>query len=232
MSGRIALITGANRGLGRETARQLLQRGYKVVLTSRDPEKGRQAAQALEQLGPIRFHPLDVTQGESIQALRTWVEREYGRLDVLINNAAVYLEDDQSILSIPEQVIRQTLETNTLGPLWLCRAFLSMMQARNYGRVVNVSSGMGQMDDLDDYGAAYRLSKLALNGLTRILCDAVRGSNILVNAVCPGWVRTDMGGAGAPRSLEQGAQGIVWAASLPDGGPSGGFFRDGKAVPW
>ena len=107
-----------------------------------------------------------------------------------------------------------------------------MMLEQGYGRVVNVSSGMGQMSDLNDYGAAYRISKLALNGITRILADAVRGSNVLVNAVCPGWVRTEMGGQGASRSLEQGVSGIVWAATLPDGGPSGGFFRDGRPIPW
>jgi NAD(P)-dependent dehydrogenase (short-subunit alcohol dehydrogenase family) len=106
------------------------------------------------------------------------------------------------------------------------------MLAQNYGRVVNVSSGMGQIDDLDDYGAAYRISKLALNGVTRILAHAARGKNVLINAVCPGWVRTDMGGPNASRGLQEGARGIVWAATLPDGGPQGGFFRDGKPVPW
>jgi len=232
MTGRIALITGANRGIGRETARQLLLRGYQVILTSRDPEKGRQAARELERLGPLRFHPLDLTQTGSIADLHAWVAREYGRLDVLINNAAVYLDGDQSILSAPEHIIRLTLETNTLGPLWLCRLFLPLMQAQNSGRVVNVSSDMSQMAGLDQYAAAYRISKLALNGLTRILHDAVRGYNILVNAVDPGWVQTDMGGPGAPRTLEQGARGVVWAADLPDGGPSGGFFLDGNAVPW
>jgi NAD(P)-dependent dehydrogenase (short-subunit alcohol dehydrogenase family) len=173
-----------------------------------------------------------VTDKDRIARLYAFVEHEFGHLDVLINNAAVYLEDGQGILSMPDDIFQVTLETNALGPLWLCRTFLPMMVAQNYGRVVNVSSGMGQIGDMKDDGAAYRVSKLALNGITRILADAVRGKNVLVNAVCPGWVRTDMGGRNAPRTLAQGAQGIVWAATLPEDGPHGGFFRDGKPVPW
>jgi NAD(P)-dependent dehydrogenase (short-subunit alcohol dehydrogenase family) len=231
-SSRLALISGANRGLGLETARQLLELGYSVLLTSRDPAHGEQAAHALGRPGQVFYHPLDVTQPGSVARLRVYVQAEFSHLDALINNAAVFLDDEQSILSIPEQVFQQTLETNTLGPLRLCQAFLPLMLAQNYGRVVNVSSGMGQIDDLDDYGAAYRISKLALNGVTRILAHAARGKNVLINAVCPGWVRTDMGGPNASRGLQEGARGIVWAATLPDGGPQGGFFRDGKPVPW
>ena len=232
MTAMVALISGANRGLGLETGRQLLGRGYRVILTSRDAARGEAAAKALAAHGDVLYHPLDVADRGSVAALRAYVERVAGRLDALVNNAGVYLEGSQGILAVAEDAFVATLNTNTLGPLWLCRAFLPMMLEQGYGRVVNVSSGMGQMSDLNDYGAAYRVSKLALNGITCILADAVQGSNVLVNAVCPGWVRTDMGGPGASRSLEQGASGIVWAATLSDGGPSGGFFRDGLPIPW
>lgn len=229
---RVALITGANRGLGLETARQLLQQGYRVLLTARNPDAGERATGSLRPLGQARFHPLDVTKAEDIAALQAFVQREYGRLDALVNNAAVLQDERMSLQDMPPDLLRLTLETNSLAPLWLARAFLPLMLAQNYGRIVNVSSGMGQVNDLDDYSPAYRLSKLALNGITRILADGLRGKNVLVNAVCPGWVRTDMGGPGASRSVEHGARGIVWAATLPDGGPQGGFFRDGKRVEW
>jgi len=225
---RVVLITGANRGLGLETARQMRDLGYWVILTSRDPSKGRAAA---GELG-VTYHPLDVASAESIAGALSFVRVEFGRLDALVNNAGIYLDQDTSLLDISPGDLRATLEVNSLGPLWLARAFIPLMLAQNYGRIVNVSSGMGQIHALNDFKPAYRLSKLALNGVTRILADAVRGRNVLVNAVCPGWVRSDMGGAGAPRSLEQGAQGVVWAATLPDGGPQGGFFRDGKAIEW
>ena len=225
---RTVLITGANRGLGLETARQMGKLDYQVILTSRDPAKGQAAAQALD----AAYHPLDVTSAESIEALHTFVTAEFGRLDALVNNAGIYLDQDKSLLDVSPAVLHATLETNSLAPLWLARAFLPLMFEQNYGRIVNVSSSMGQIHALNDYAPAYRLSKLALNGITRILTDIVRGRNVLVNAVCPGWVRTDMGGASAPRSLEQGARGIVWAATLPDDGPRGGFFLDGAAIDW
>lgn len=227
---KIALITGGNRGLGLETAKQLLEHDYRVILTTRDSQKGQQAAASLS--GQAYTFTLDVTDSQSIAAVYAYTQREFGRLDVLINNAGIFIEKDRSIRAIPENTFRLTFETNTFGPLWLCQAFIPMMVAQNYGRVVNVSSGMGQINAMNDYGAAYRISKLALNAITRIFADAVRGSNVLVNAVCPGWVRSDMGGRVAPRTLQQGASGIVWAATLPVGGPNGGFFRDGKILDW
>ncbi len=225
---KVVIITGANRGLGLETARQMAELDYQVILTSRDEKKGEETARDLG----VRFHPLDVISAKSIAALLGFVEQEFGRLDVLINNAGVFLDEKQGILDVPEESLRATLETNTFGPLMLARAFIPMMIAQNYGRIVNVSSGMGEIGDLNNYGPSYRLSKLALNGITLMLANAVKGKNVLVNAVCPGWVRTDMGGPDAERDLETGASGIVWAATLPDEGPRGEFFRDGEKIDW
>jgi NAD(P)-dependent dehydrogenase (short-subunit alcohol dehydrogenase family) len=225
---RVVLITGANRGIGLETARQMLKLEYQVIVTSRDPASGHAATELLG----THYHPLDVTDAASRQALQHYVQDEFGRLDALVNNAGMMIDKGQGILDLPEETLRLTLETNAFAPLLLARLFIPMMEEQNYGRVVNVSSRMGQIGQLNNYAPSYRLSKLLLNGITRLLADAVRGKNVLVNAVCPGWVRSDMGGAGAPRSLEQGAGGIVWAATLPEGGPSGGFYYDGREIVW
>jgi NAD(P)-dependent dehydrogenase (short-subunit alcohol dehydrogenase family) len=225
---KVVLITGANRGLGLETARQMKLLDYRVILTSRDPHKGQAAARSLG----VEAYPLDVTSAEGIAALAAHIQNEVGRLDALVNNAAILVDEGESLINLYADDLRSVLETNSLAPLLLARAFLPLMFAQKYGRIVNVSSGMGQIHTINDYSASYRLSKLLLNGITRVLADAVKGKNILVNAVCPGWVRTDMGGRSAPRSLEQGAQGIVWAATLPDGGVHGGFFRDGQRIDW
>ncbi len=228
-----AIVTGANRGLGLETCRQLSERGYSVILTSRNRTAGERATEMLMSQGAeVTYHPLDVTSPESIQRLHKFVSKNFGAADVLVNNAGIYIDADQTVLQVSMEVIELTLQTNTLGAQRLCQAFIPAMVEQNFGRVVNVSSGMGEVGSLSRYNTAYRLSKLALNGLTIMLADAVRGKNVLVNAVCPGWVRTDMGGSRAPRSLAAGAESIVWAATLPDGGPNGGFFRDGKPIDW
>lgn len=225
---RTVLITGANRGLGQETARQMKEIGFQVILTSRDLSKGQVAAQKLD----LPVYQLDITRPDDIQKIVGTVKSEYGRLDVLVNNAAIHPSRGTSLLNIEPETLQLTLETNSLAPLWLSRAFLPMMIEQNYGRIVNVSSGMSQIKGLNDFSSSYRLSKLLLNGITLILADAVKGKNILVNSVSPGWVRTDMGGQNAPRSLEQGGKSIVWAATLPDDGPNGGFFQDGKPISW
>jgi len=238
VSVRTAIVTGANRGLGREIARQLALQGYRVILTSRDVTKGNQAVEELKQeieagmSGDLVYHQLDVTNSRSITRLHDFILSEYSGTDVLVNNAAVLLDQCGRILQTPLDIYRITSETNVYGPLVLCRMFIPGMMERNYGRVVNVSSGAGQVEDMIDDMTAYRLSKIALNGLTLMLADSVQGSNVLVNAACPGWVRTDMGGPDATRSVEEGAQGIVWLATLPDGGPHGGFFRDKRPIPW
>ena len=230
---RIAIVTGGNRGLGLETCRQLARRGHQVILTSRDPAKGRAAAKELKGEGlDVVPLPLDVTSLKSITSLKESVTAEFGRVDVLINNAALYLDEGRSVFEVELDTFRTTIETNVYGPLALCQTFVPLMVQRGYGRVVNVSSRSGQLSSMEDDTPAYAMSKAALNALTVLVADAVRGRNVLVNSVCPGWVRTDMGGPRAPRSIEEGADTIVWAATLPDGGPTGGFFRDRTPIPW
>ncbi len=230
---RVAVVTGANRGLGLETCRQLGRRGYRVILTSRDPAKGTAAAERLgrESLDVV-YHHLDVTNPKGIGRLREFVIAQFGRIDVLVNNAAIYPDEGRSVLDVGLESFRATMETNVYGPLALCQAFVPLMIKGRYGRVVNVSSGSGQLSTMTDDTPAYNMSKAALNSLTRMVADATAGTNVLVNSVCPGWVRTDMGGPGASRSVEAGADTIVWLATLPASGPSGGFFRDRKRIPW
>lgn len=210
----------------------MAQKGYQVVLTSRDEAKGQAAATALRQNGAnIVYQPLDVSSEASVQQLRSFVVNKLGRVDALINNAAVYLDEGRDVLDVEMDIFRTTIETNTYGPLMLCQAIVPLMVKQDYGRVVNVSSGSGQLSSMSGDTPAYCLSKLALNGLTMMVANTVKGKNVLVNAVCPGWVRTDMSPNG-PRSVEEGADTIVWLATLPDGGPNGGFFRDRKPIPW
>ncbi len=232
-TGRIAIVTGANRGIGFEVCRQLARGDVRVILTSRDENKGQSAIGRLEAEGlEADYYPLDVTDPGSIQRLRDFVERQYGRLDILVNNAAVYLDDRHSLLAVDYDLLRLTMDTNAYGPLLLTQAFVPLMRKNGYGRIVNVSSGIGELSDLGSSWPAYRLSKILLNIQTRIIAGELRGNNILINAMCPGWVRTDMGGIGAPRSVEEGADTIVWLALLPDDGPQGGYFRDRRSIDW
>ena len=229
---RVALVTGANRGIGLEVGRQLAARGLRVVLTARDPAKGQAAAERLAAAGlDVAFYALDVTDPAAAEAARGWVEARYGHLDVLVNNAAVYLDKGVTIFDEPLATFDETLATNLYGPLHLCRAFVPGMRRRGYGRVVNVSSESGQLSTMGGYTPAYAISKAALNALTRVVA-AEAGPAVKVNAVCPGWVRTDMGGPNASRSVAQGADSIVWLATLPDSGPTGGFFQDRRPIDW
>jgi NAD(P)-dependent dehydrogenase (short-subunit alcohol dehydrogenase family) len=232
-SSRLALITGANRGIGYEIGRQLARHGLRVLLTARDERRGRQAAEPLRTAGlDVHFHQLDVTDAESIGRTVSFCEKELGGADVLVNNAGVYPDEDVHGLSIDLETVRRTMEVNTYGPLRLSQVVIPQMRRRGYGRIVNVSSGAGAFSEMTGGTLAYRLSKVGLNAITRVLADEVRGTGILINAMCPGWVRTEMGGRFAPRSVEEGADTAVYLAMLPDGGPTGGFFRDRKPIPW
>jgi len=237
-SRRIALVTGANRGLGFETSRQLARLGQKVVMAARDEAKGREAARTLANEGlEVLFHPLDVTSAQSVAALTRFAEGEFGGIDILVNNAGVMLDGRSPrpapvILPSDLEIFERTYAANVFGPVLLCQAIVPGMREREWGRVVNVSSGLGQLVDMRAGWPAYRSSKAALNALTRVLAAELAGTHVLVNAVDPGWVRTDMGGAQADRSTLEGSDTIVWAATLPDDGPSGGFFRDRQLIPW
>jgi NAD(P)-dependent dehydrogenase (short-subunit alcohol dehydrogenase family) len=202
-----------------------------VILGSRDSDGGAAAAESLSEQGiQGRSHQLDVTDQASVDALAAEVERGDGRLDVLVNNAGVYPSGKASEMDLG--VAERTWQVNALGAWRLAVALVPLMLRAGGGRVVNVSSGAGSLETMDRSMPAYNVSKAALNAITRVLADDLDGSGILVNSVCPGWVRTDMGGASAPRSVEEGAASVVWAALLPDDGPTGGFFRDGEPVPW
>ncbi len=232
-AGQVALVTGANRGIGLAVVRQLARQGFTVLLGARDAGKGEAAAGTLAGEGlkviPVR---LDVTDGESVEALRLWAEGRLGRLDVLVNNAAILYDSWQRAAVADLDTVREAFETNTLGAWRVSRAFIPLLRKSGRGRIVNVSSESGSLSSMGAGTPAYSVSKAALNALTRMLADELRPSGVLVNSVCPGWVATEMGGPDAPRSVEEGAASVVWAATLPDGGPNGGFFRDGEPLPW
>ncbi|HEX6747648.1 MAG TPA: SDR family oxidoreductase [Longimicrobium sp.] len=228
---RTALVTGGNRGIGLETCRHLARRGCRVILGARDQARGEEAARSLAADGEVVWRRVDVADFAGLPALAEEMEREFGGVDVLVNNAAVLLDEWTPVLDLPLDTARETFETNFFGVLAMCQAFLPGMIRRRFGRVVNVSSGAGLLSQMEGYAPAYSMSKAALNALTRQMAYAARGRNVLVNAVDPGWVRTDMGGSGAPRSVEQGADTVVWLATLPDGGPTGGFFHDRRQIP-
>jgi NAD(P)-dependent dehydrogenase (short-subunit alcohol dehydrogenase family) len=229
-NGRVALVSGGNRGIGLEIVRQLAERGLTVVLGSRDGEQGRAAAAGLS--GGVVVRQLDVADPESVDRLSRSVEEEFGRLDVLVNNAGITNDEGQRGVDADLERVREALETNLFGAWRLCEVAIPFMQRHGYGRIVNISTGMAALEDMGGGSPGYRVSKTGLNALTRILASELRGSGILVNSVCPGWVQTDMGGSRAPRPVEEGAEGAVWAATLPNNGPTGGFFRDRRQIPW
>jgi NAD(P)-dependent dehydrogenase (short-subunit alcohol dehydrogenase family) len=230
---RVALVTGANRGLGLETCRQLLERGLRVVMTGRDERALERARRSLDDGSPnLMAVRMDVTEPASIKAAHDKISKEFGAVDVLVNNAAVLLFEGSDVLSTPADGFHDTFETNLFGVIEACRVFVPVMAKRRYGRVVNVSSGAGQLASMSTYAPAYSIAKAALNAFTRILAATYHGRGVLANVVDPGWVRTDMGGPSAPRSVQQGADTIVWLATLSNDGPSGGFFRDRRKIEW
>jgi NAD(P)-dependent dehydrogenase (short-subunit alcohol dehydrogenase family) len=229
-NGRIALVSGGNRGIGMEICRQLAERGLTVILGSRDEESGRAAAEKLS--GNVAVHQLDVSDERSVDRLASFVADEFGRLDILVNNAGISNDEGQRGIDADLDRVREALEANLLGAWRLCEVAIPLMQRNGYGRIVNMSTGLAALEDMGGGSPAYRVSKTALNALTRILASELRGNGILVNSVCPGWVQTDMGGSSAPRPVEDGADTPVWAATLPNNGPTGGFFRDRRPIAW
>jgi NAD(P)-dependent dehydrogenase (short-subunit alcohol dehydrogenase family) len=233
-SDRVVVVTGGNRGLGREVARQCAVRGDTVLLGARDLVAGERAARQLP--GQVRAVRLDVTDADGLAALAEDVAGTEGRVDVLVNNAAVHYDTWQTGVTVDLAVVREALETNVLGAWQTTLAFLPLLRRSAHPRIVMVSSEGGSLASMGGGTPAYGVSKAALNALTRTLAgdlrrDRILGGRILVNAVCPGWVATDMGGPGG-RPVAEGAASIMYAVDLPDGGPTSTFTRDGRPVPW
>lgn len=238
MADKTAIITGANRGLGFGTARELARLGYRTVLTARTQARADEAAAELadEHLEVVP-RELDVSSDDSVAALFDWLDEHGFSIDVLVNNAGAVFERqhadrwDVGPLGVPAGVVAQAFDTNSIGPYRLMLRAIPRMNDAGYGRIVNVTSGMGSLSEMGGGYPAYRMSKAALNAATRVFAHEAKG-NVKVNCVCPGWVKTDLGGSGATRELDEGVAGIVWAATLPDDGPNNGFFRDGEPVAW
>lgn len=227
----VAVVTGANRGIGREVARQLAGHGFLVIAGSRDQDAGERAARQLDAAGhSIIARRLDVTDPATIQAAADWTAESAGRADVLVNNAAIHYDIWQQAWNADLAVVREALDTNLLGAWQTTQAFLPLLRRSAHARIVNVSSEGGSLSGMTGGTPAYSVSKAALNALTRLLAGELRADRILVNAVCPGWTDTDMGQGGRP--VADGAASVLWAALLPDDGPTGGFYRDGQSLPW
>lgn len=233
MSLKIAVVTGANRGIGLEICRQLASQGIHVILTARTPEKGIYAVKKLAQEGCLtEFYPLDVTNSEQIQTLINYIDTTFGRLDILINNAGIYLDQHQPALTISAETILKAVETDVCGTFSISKAAILLMQKNNYGRIVNLSSTSSQIINMNDLGLAYKICKTSINVITAVLANTVKDQNILINSAAPGWIKTDMGGEQALLSIEEGADTPVWLATLPDNSISGQLFLKRKSLPW
>jgi NAD(P)-dependent dehydrogenase (short-subunit alcohol dehydrogenase family) len=228
---RVAIVTGANRGIGLEVTRQLADLGYTVVLGSRDLGKGEAAAKKLKVGDRVLARRLDVTEQSTIDRLRDEIATTFGSVHVLVNNAAIHYDTWENAVEADLRIVHEALDTNLFGAWRMCQALIPLLRKSKHGRIVNVSSEAGSLASMGAGAPAYAVSKVALNALTRMLAAELRRDRILINSVCPGWVATDMGGPGG-RPVREGAASIVWAVELPDGGPTGGFFRDGRPVPW
>jgi NAD(P)-dependent dehydrogenase (short-subunit alcohol dehydrogenase family) len=226
------LVTGANKGIGREVARQLARKGFHVFVAARNPDAGRKAADEIaKQSGKATFIKVDVTDNASVRAAAREFSKIADHLDVLVNNAGIMMDGDDAILEVSDNIFQRTIETNVLGALRVTRAFAPLLVKSKAPRIINVSSSGGQLTGgADGWSPAYCISKTALNGLTSQLAAAL--PKFAVNSVCPGWVRTDMGGRNAPRSVEEGADTIVWLAGEAPQGLTGKFLRDRKEIPW
>jgi NAD(P)-dependent dehydrogenase (short-subunit alcohol dehydrogenase family) len=231
---KIALVTGANKGIGLEIVRQLAQAGFRVFLTARDRQHGEEASQKLQQDGKnVEFLQLDVADESSIEQLAKELASRIDHLDVLVNNAGILLDaSNASVLEVEPTLIVQTLQTNTFGPLRLTQKLVPLLTKSDAGKVINVSSGGGQLTDMGNWAPAYSLSKTALNAVTGMMAAALKDKHITVNSICPGWVRTDMGSSSAPRSVQQGADTVTWLATEAPSNLTGKFLRDRTVIPW
>jgi NAD(P)-dependent dehydrogenase (short-subunit alcohol dehydrogenase family) len=228
----VAVVSGANRGIGLEVCRQLAERGYAAVLGSRSVERGEAAARPLIDEGlEVHVCQLDVADAASVERAAEWVERSFGRCDALVNNAAIDYDTDELAVTADLERAHGAMETNLFGAWRTTLALLPLLRRARHPRIVNVSSEGGSLASMGRGTPAYHVTKAALNALTRTLSAELRADGVLVNAVCPGWTATDMGGRGG-RPVDQGAASIVWGVLLPDDGPTGGFFRDGRPLPW
>jgi NAD(P)-dependent dehydrogenase (short-subunit alcohol dehydrogenase family) len=233
LASRTAVVTGANRGIGLQITKELAEKGYTVIATSRNVTDVQTAMRQLVDAGrKIICHALDIADQASVDSFAQFIKSEVGAVDVLVNNAGVYTDGSQVASSPDFGLVQSILDTNLFGAWRMCKALIPAMRDNGYGRIVNVSSGMGKFDALDGGKPGYRMSKTALNCLTRMLAVELQGTGILVNSADPGWVRTDMGSSAAPRSVEEGADTPLWLATLPDDGPNGGFFFDRKLQDW
>ncbi len=231
MEQKIILVTGANRGIGLEIVKEVAELGHIAILTARDEVKGRKAAEDLQQSGlNVHFIQLDACDENSIQQAVSKVAEQFGRLDVLINNAGIFTDREDS-LSVSRKVVQEHLDVNFIGPMMVSQAFIPLLKKSKEGRIINFSSQMGRLNGMGGGSAAYRFSKTAINSLTGVMAADLAGTNIKVNSMCPGWVKTDMGGAGASRTLQQGADTAVWLATA-EGIPTGKFFADRKETEW
>ncbi|XDD42258.1 SDR family NAD(P)-dependent oxidoreductase [Leptospira sp. WS60.C2] len=228
---KIALVTGANRGIGKQVSIDLAKRGIYVLIGARNVSEAEDTLKQVLSVGKGEIISLDVSKEQSINETSDIITGSFGRLDILVNNAGIFI-DSGSFYDTTSEDLHKTLLVNLFGPFRLIQIFLPMMIQNDYGRIVNVSSGMGQLSDMGGGYPAYRISKTAINALTNLSSTEAVGKNIKINSVCPGWVKTDMGGANATRPVEKGAETIAWAATLPESGPTGKFFRDQKEIPW
>jgi NAD(P)-dependent dehydrogenase (short-subunit alcohol dehydrogenase family) len=233
LSERRTLVTGASRGIGREISLQLGRRGVPVIVAARDSKGGQQTVDAIRQRGGTAdLLVMDVSDSATIRAAAQQSSERFDRLDVLINNAGIYQDKGSSILTVSRDRLTGTFQTNTFGPIEVVQQFLPLLRQAGTARIINISSGYGQLDGMSADVPSYCLSKLALNGVTILLAAALKAGGISVNSVCPGWVRTEMGGPNAPRSVEEGADTAVWLATDAEQSMTGKFFRDRHEIPW
>ena len=233
MDKKIAAVTGGNRGIGFQVCRDLAKKGLKVLLTARNSERGIESAKILQGEGlDITFFELDVSSADSIDTFVTLATEEFGRIDVLVNNAGIIPDARSSGLSVEIQELQVSLETNVYGIIQLSQKIIPLMIKNNYGRIINLSSGMGQFADMGSGYLAYRISKTAVNTITKVLANETDSYNIQINSVDPGWVKTEMGGAGASLSVEEGADTIVWLSIQPDNSPTGMFYKKREIISW